>query len=143
MSDNITRFVVLSRDPLLASELEAGGGRFKTSIVFSLQEVGWARFGALGACCPAAPVAPAGAPAAATAAAVNQLIMHACRPACPPTSIPACPRTGRTTLSLPHPCSPLLAPFHPPRSARSAASLNPCLPPPPAARRAPASCSRR
>lgn len=36
MKDNITRFVVLSRDPLVTTGQE--GARFKTSIVFSLQE---------------------------------------------------------------------------------------------------------
>lgn len=40
MKDNITRFVVLSRDPLVTTGQE--GARFKTSIVFSLQEV-WGR----------------------------------------------------------------------------------------------------
>ena len=39
MSDNITRFVVLSRDPLVSTVPSAGGQRWKTSIVFSLQEV--------------------------------------------------------------------------------------------------------
>ncbi|GAB4815017.1 hypothetical protein N2152v2_002063 [Parachlorella kessleri] len=38
MTDNITRFVVLSRDPLVSTVPSAGGQRWKTSIVFSLQE---------------------------------------------------------------------------------------------------------
>jgi prephenate dehydratase len=40
MKDNVTRFVVLSRDPLVASDALTSGVPYKTSIVFSLQEVG-------------------------------------------------------------------------------------------------------
>ena len=43
MKDNVTRFVVLSRDPLVATDALASSVPYKTSIVFSLQEVrGWA-----------------------------------------------------------------------------------------------------
>ncbi|KAL4856490.1 Arogenate dehydratase/prephenate dehydratase 1 [Chlorella vulgaris] len=38
MKDNVTRFVVLSRDPLVASDALTSGVPYKTSIVFSLQE---------------------------------------------------------------------------------------------------------
>lgn len=40
MKDNVTRFVVLSRDPLVATDALASTLPYKTSIVFSLQEVG-------------------------------------------------------------------------------------------------------
>jgi arogenate/prephenate dehydratase len=36
--DNVTRFIVLSRDPLVTPAGGAGAGQFKTSIVFSLKE---------------------------------------------------------------------------------------------------------
>ena len=39
MKDNVTRFVVLSRDPLVATDALASTVPYKTSIVFSLQEV--------------------------------------------------------------------------------------------------------
>ena len=39
MKDNVTRFVVLSRDPLVATDALSCAVPFKTSIVFSLQEV--------------------------------------------------------------------------------------------------------
>lgn len=39
MKDNVTRFVVLSRDPLVATDALASAVPYKTSIVFSLQEV--------------------------------------------------------------------------------------------------------
>jgi hypothetical protein len=38
MKDNVTRFVVLSRDPLVASDALTSAAPYKTSIVFSLQE---------------------------------------------------------------------------------------------------------
>ncbi|PRW61501.1 Arogenate dehydratase prephenate dehydratase chloroplastic [Chlorella sorokiniana] len=38
MKDNVTRFVVLSRDPLVATDALASTVPYKTSIVFSLQE---------------------------------------------------------------------------------------------------------
>lgn len=41
MKDNVTRFVVLSRDPLVATDALAAGVPYKTSVVFSLQEVRW------------------------------------------------------------------------------------------------------
>lgn len=48
MKDNVTRFVVLSRDPLVATDALASSVPYKTSIVFSLQEVrGWAGRGLL------------------------------------------------------------------------------------------------
>ena len=40
MKDNVTRFVVLSRDPLVATDALTTAVPYKTSIVFSLQEVG-------------------------------------------------------------------------------------------------------
>jgi hypothetical protein len=40
MKDNVTRFVVLSRDPLVATDALTSAVPYKTSIVFSLQEVG-------------------------------------------------------------------------------------------------------
>ena len=40
MKDNVTRFVVLSRDPLVATDALTSTVPYKTSIVFSLQEVG-------------------------------------------------------------------------------------------------------
>ena len=39
MADNVTRFIVLSRDPLVAPSAPAEARRYKTSVVFSLQEV--------------------------------------------------------------------------------------------------------
>ena len=39
MKDNVTRFVVLSRDPLIDSDALTSAVPYKTSIVFSLQEV--------------------------------------------------------------------------------------------------------
>ena len=39
MKDNVTRFVVLSRDPLMATDALTSAVPYKTSIVFSLQEV--------------------------------------------------------------------------------------------------------
>ncbi len=39
MSDNVTRFLVLSRDPLVTPDI-TDARQYKTSIVFSLQEVG-------------------------------------------------------------------------------------------------------
>jgi len=38
MKDNVTRFIKLSRDPLVAQETNTSGGPYKTSIVFSLKE---------------------------------------------------------------------------------------------------------
>lgn len=109
MKDNVTRFVVLSRDPLVATDALASSVPYKTSIVFSLQEVGRQPTRTAAQPCAARDAGCRGGPACAGSGRValpDPALMPAPQYlAIPPATYLAAPHPPSCTFRVPACCS--------------------------------------